>query len=321
MNNYYFSHGRTALLNGLKLYDFAKQDLILIPDYLCEIVEIILKSQNLKVIKYKINDDFSVNENSLKSKLKFNNIKALIIVNYFGFPQKIESIKKTCNKKKIILIEDNSHGHGGLYKNKLLGTRGNFGFSSPRKILKIYSGGTLYTKKKIIIKLPKYKYNFKEILIYLINKNFNFKIFFKKYLIFKKDYSNPYMKRDEIIYNNMIDDVSLSKIIKKNIKKEKSKKLINYMIWTKFLNRNNKQPVFAKIDKDLMIWCLPFYVKNSTEAKDWFSWGFNNGITIFSWPDLSIDNVSKNSKCFKRWKKLVCLPLDVPSNFLKKICN
>ena len=62
-------------------------------------------------------------------------------------------------------------------------------------------------------------------------------------------------------------------------------------------------------------------VKNSDEAKKWFSWGFDNGITIFSWPDLSIDNVKNNSRCFKRWKKLVCLPLDMPNHFLKKICN
>ena len=76
-----------------------------------------------------------------------------------------------------------------------------------------------------------------------------------------------------------------------------------------------------KVNKDLMIWCLPFYVKNSNEAKKWFLWGYKNGITIFSWPDLNIDNVKKNTKCFKRWKRLICLPLDIPNNFLKKICN
>ena len=64
-----------------------------------------------------------------------------------------------------------------------------------------------------------------------------------------------------------------------------------------------------------MIWCLPFYVRDSNEAKKWFLCGQNNGITIFSWPDLSIDNIQKNTRCFKRWKKLVCLPLDIPSNF------
>ena len=67
MNKYYFSHGRSALLNGIRLMNFSKNDIILIPDYLCEIVELTLKSINLKFIKYEINDDFSINIKSLKS--------------------------------------------------------------------------------------------------------------------------------------------------------------------------------------------------------------------------------------------------------------
>jgi len=152
MHSYYFSHGRTALLNGIKLYKFSKKDTVLIPDYLCEIVELTLKSLNLNIIKYKINDNFSTNIKSLKSKLKFKNIKAIIVVNYFGFPQEIDLIKKLCKKSQIKIIEDNSHGHGGSINNKLLGTRGDFGFSSPRKVLRVLSGGTLYLKKKKKIK-------------------------------------------------------------------------------------------------------------------------------------------------------------------------
>ena len=321
MYNYFFSHGRTALLNGIKLNNFSKNDIILIPDYLCEIVEITLKSLNLKVMKYQINDDFTINMQSLKSKIKVSKIKALIVVNYFGFSQKINLIKKLCKKQKILLIEDNSHGHGGLSNKRLLGTRGNFGFSSPRKVFKIYSGGVLYSQKKLNIKLPKYKNDLKSFLIHLISDYFLIKIFIKKYFTLKKDYSNPFIKRDNVIYNMNIDNFSLSKITKSNTKKEKSKRFINYMIWTKFLKKKNIKPIFKKINKDLMIWCLPFYVRDSNEAKKWFLWGQNNGITIFSWPDLSIDNIKKNTKSFKRWKKLVCLPLDIPNNFLKKVCN
>ena len=177
MYNYYFSHGRTALLNGIKLYNFSSKDAVLIPDYLCEIVEVTLKSLNLKIIKYEIKDDFTINMKSLKSKLKFNNIKALIVVNYFGFPQKINTIKKICKKYKILIIEDNSHGHGGIIENKLLGTRGDFGFSSPRKVLKIYSGGTLYYDKKIKFRLTKYRHTIKSILVRFISKNLFLKLY------------------------------------------------------------------------------------------------------------------------------------------------
>ena len=51
-----------------------------------------------------------------------------------------------------------------------------------------------------------------------------------------------------------------------------------------------------------MIWCLPFYVKNSHEARNWFLWGYKKGITIFSWPDLSIDNIKKITVVLKDGK-------------------
>ncbi len=321
MNKYYFSHGRSALLNGIKLLNFSKNDHILIPDYICEIVEITLRKLNLKTIKYEINDDFTINIKSLESKIKLKKVKAILFVNYFGFPQKIHSLKKLSNKYKVKVIEDNSHGYGGLFKDKFLGTRGNFGFSSPRKVFKIYSGGVLYYKDKVRFNLPKYKYNINSTLLNIINKNFELKTFIKKNLLFKKDFTIPTVRRDNVVYNMMVDDFSLKKIRNENITKEKNKRYRNYIIWKKYLLQNNLQPIFKTPNKNLMIWCLPFYVKNSNEAKKWFLWGYKKGITIFSWPDLSIENIKQKNICFKRWKRLVCLPLDMPNSFLKKLCS
>lgn len=321
MRSYYFSHGRTALLNGLKFYNFSDHDAILIPDYLCEVVELTLRSLNLKILKYEMKDNFTINMQSLKSKLKLRNLKAIMVVNYFGFPQNIKVLKKICKKNKILLIEDNSHGYGGKENSKLLGTRGNLGFSSPRKVLQIYSGGILYHKNIVSIKLPKYKRTIKDFIIELLSKNFSLKTLIKKNLIFRKDFSDLTTQNDNIIYNTSIDDFSLSKIRQKNIKIEKLKRFNNYKIWKNYLIKNNFKPIFKNANKNLMIWCLPFYAKNASEAKKWFDWGQKQGITIFSWPDLSIDNINKNSKCFKRWKKLICLPLDIPNNYLKHICN
>ena len=46
------------------------------------------------------------------------------------------------------MIEDNAHGFSGEFENKLLGTNGDIGFTSPRKNLNILSGGLLYIKNK-----------------------------------------------------------------------------------------------------------------------------------------------------------------------------
>ena len=88
----------------------------------------------------------------------------------------------------------------------------------------------------------------------------------------------------------------------------------------KVFKKRGLKPIFNKINKSLMIWCLPLYVKNSTEAKNWFNWGNKNGITIFPWPDLSFDHIKK-IKVFQKMGKTICLPLDMPNKFLDKICN
>ena len=42
-----------------------------------------------------------------------SNIKAIMMVHYFGQPQDIKKFQTLCNKHKILLIEDNAHGFGG----------------------------------------------------------------------------------------------------------------------------------------------------------------------------------------------------------------
>lgn len=54
-------------------------------------------------------------------------LKALLATNLLGFCDDLEKIKKICEKKKIILIEDNCEGLGTVYKGIKLG---NFGLAS-----------------------------------------------------------------------------------------------------------------------------------------------------------------------------------------------
>lgn len=55
------------------------------------------------------------------------NIKAFFLTNVLGFCDDIDEIKKWCDKKNILLLEDNCESLGSKYKNTLLG---NFGLAS-----------------------------------------------------------------------------------------------------------------------------------------------------------------------------------------------
>jgi hypothetical protein len=77
----------------------------------------------------------------------FGPTKAIIAVDYFGFPQNLDPFRSYCERTNATLIEDNAHGlfsrdeHG-----ELLGTRADFGILSMRKTFHVASGAALIAK-------------------------------------------------------------------------------------------------------------------------------------------------------------------------------
>lgn len=69
----------------------------------------------------------NVSSKKLIEKLNKYPLKMLFLTNLLGFCDDIDEIKKICDKKKIILIEDNCESLGTIYKGKKLG---NFGLAS-----------------------------------------------------------------------------------------------------------------------------------------------------------------------------------------------
>ena len=90
-----------------------------------------------------------------KGKSTFNKrngkkIKALIAVHLYGFPCKIDKIKKICKKYNIILIEDAAEALGSFYLKKHLGTFGDMGILSfnGNKPITCGNGGMIITNNK-----------------------------------------------------------------------------------------------------------------------------------------------------------------------------
>ena len=69
----------------------------------------------------------NVSSKKLLNAIKKVPIKMLFLTNLLGFCDDIDEIKKICDKKKIILIEDNCESLGTVYKGRKLG---NFGLAS-----------------------------------------------------------------------------------------------------------------------------------------------------------------------------------------------
>ena len=72
-------------------------------------------------------DTLNVSSRKLLYTLEKYNIKMLFLTNLLGFCDDIDEIRKVCEKRKIILIEDNCESLGTVYKGKKLG---NYGLAS-----------------------------------------------------------------------------------------------------------------------------------------------------------------------------------------------
>lgn len=137
---YFYSYGRHALYQGLKICGVGKGDAVLLPELICRDLLSSIHSLGAVVKYYPIGPDLQIScdpENLPPS-------KAIVAVNYFGFPQHLEPFQKYSALNGSLLVEDNAHGFLSRDdKFRFLGTRGDLGVFSLRKTLPLYNGAAL----------------------------------------------------------------------------------------------------------------------------------------------------------------------------------
>jgi CDP-6-deoxy-D-xylo-4-hexulose-3-dehydrase len=115
-----------ALINPKKKNRLNQGDECLVPSicWSTSLWPVIQAGLKPKLIDVDINT-FTINLNIIKKNIT-KKTKAIVIINVLGNTSNIEEIRKFANKKKIYLIEDNCESLGSKYKNKYLGSFGDF---------------------------------------------------------------------------------------------------------------------------------------------------------------------------------------------------
>ena len=321
-----FSHGRTAFKYGLIYLGLKKDEKIMLPEYICDILLDPLKDLGIKPIFYEINDDFTTNWKSLRKKYQ-SSVKAIVVINYFGFEEEKKKFSVFCKKKNLFLIEDDCHSL--KINNKKLGNYSDFIFYSIRKLLtKTYSGGVLKInfKKSNNIKLyqnlSKYHVNIKTILNNFLENNFlTFKRFLKNKFFKMPNYIKlNSIKNEKINQDFLIDDLSKSIFLKKKFNDIQKKRYENYITWKKLCKKNKSIEIIKRnFNKNNIPWVFPVYIKDFKVRKKIFNFGWQNGYSITSWPSLPKNLLNKRNK--KIWNKLVCFNTDRAPNIKSKNFN
>ena len=310
------SLARTALKLGLEALGAKRGQIVLIPDYVCDVITHPLFELGLKPVSYELGDDLSPTWRQLAN-VETSNVFGIIMVHYFGQPQNIKKFQDYCREKKVYLIEDNAHGFGGKYKGQLLGTFGDIGIASPRKILKVPKGGILYVQNRLAntdlfspLESLHWYYqivDFIKTIIYYCGPLY-------RYLSFQKtknyDYSNPYAFRERTHKHTKASSILKFSIQTAKVDNLARKRRMLWQEWHQYFLQKGLRPVFTELSENSCPWAIAFYSKDLTERNSWIKWGLAQKIPVFCWPSLPDEQIKKNGAALKRWEQIVCVALN-----------
>lgn len=138
----FFYSARYALAAAIDALNLAPHQSILMPAYTCGVEVEPLVRQGVKIDWYRVNRDFVLDEDDLVGHIG-PETAAVFVIHYLGFPQRLETIRRICTERGIVLIEDCAHGLLSNDGDVPLGSMGDMAIFSPRKTFPIPDGGCL----------------------------------------------------------------------------------------------------------------------------------------------------------------------------------
>jgi len=312
MKKFFFSSGRVALYYGLKGLNFKKDDIILLPNIICDEAIIPFRKLGIKFKFYNLKKNLFPDWNSIE-KINRRKVKGILMIHFFGFPNDINKFINFTKKNNYILIEDYCHGIDGKHQGKNLGEIGHISINSPRKILQIYSGGILQVHSSFasnfnkVYKLPIKKISIIKKIMFIIKKN-KYLVFLKRYIQNKYDF---FLYKKNINYNTnfekkIIDNDSLSVLKNKNY--DLTKRNYKFKNICNILKKNEISLVY-EYKKKIIPWMVPFYIHNKKELTKIKSIQKENNFNIIIWPKFPKEVLKVRDKR-KDQLKINCIVID-----------
>lgn len=314
---YFTSLGRTAFYEGLRLYDLKEGSKVLMPDYVCHVMMAPLNQLKLQAVFYPVNHKLEPDWEKL-FQLKDDNTKAMVIVNYFGFPNELERAQKFCKDNHLIFIEDNAHGFLSRTEGKPLGSFGDFSIFSFHKTLPVLNcGGLLLNRFSDKISLERLDNQ-----IYFSRSSIaHISFWFRGLKRQLKSILKPVAASQEASSQEMLQETELLPYLNH---KNSSQLLKHYNFallgevrrrmfaqWQDYFAQSNHdvKPLFDHLPEGIVPQAFPILVKNRQKMMEYFC---KKKIQAYPWPFLP---TGSKEQYFS--KQVLCLPV-FPEFNLKK---
>jgi perosamine synthetase len=311
----FVANARTALKIAFNQLDVKRGGKILVPDFICDVLIHPMLQAGLVPFYYPVTQDLVPDWRALESMAAGSDCQAIIMVHYFGQPQNIEQFQLFCSRHSLLLVEDNAHGYGGYHAGKLLGSFGDVGISSPRKILGTPSGGIFHgasIRSSELVKnmSPFPAYHPIPFLKAVLNLVPRIRRLVKGWSDRSKNWSDPRLHQESVKPDHGIDRFSRWRIVSADLQLIAARRRENWLAWALFARSKGLRTVFSELHPESCPWAMPVYASDLVERNLWLAWGAKNGITVFPWPTLPDDIILLDGDALARWEKLLCFSLD-----------
>lgn len=318
-NIYYFGYARTALWEGLRLLQISEGDNALLPAYICNVVLAPFNHLGVKVKFYDVDDNLIPDIQQIKGLID-KNTRAILAVNYFGFPQQIKGILEICRNSKIYFIEDNAHGFLSSNQEKSLGSFGDIAIFSFRKTLSIPNGAALVINRRDLASsglTQSYHGNTSADIRFLITSLKDqlrswpvlMKIKQKLFTSNNPIYTEESVEEENNLHNYFIKFSKLSALTMRYLDYKKiidsRRKTYQYLL-EYFIDSKGVELIYKKLDKGIVPYVFPVRVKDREKfVVDIYA----KGISSFPWPTLPREVISADGERLPGYQDIVCLPV------------
>lgn len=141
----FLTAGRMAIAQALGLMGIAPGDKILMPAFHCPAMVDPLSMVGAEPVFYRLNPDLTIDLEDMAAKLD-SRVRAVVAINYFGFPNRLVEIREFCDAQGLVFLEDCAHSLFGDYEGRPLGSFGHFAIASATKFFPVRDGGYLVSQ-------------------------------------------------------------------------------------------------------------------------------------------------------------------------------
>lgn len=296
----YFSFARIALTQALDLLGVKAGESVLIPELICRDLLSSLHAVGARALFYPVGTQMEM----AMDPLSLPKVRAIMAVNYFGFPQNLQPFHSYCARTGAILIENNAHGlfsrdEDGTW----LGIRGDIGVFSLRKTIALPNGAALaIPSNSPFLPLPqtdfdsdslrvgyRVKQGLRMMVPWLGHKPLRILIGCVRQLRnMKSGRTSPISgKEGETHFPQPSKPCALlaKPIVLADVTKEVERRCALYQFADRIVSLSGGRPIFWSLPKNVVPYVYPFYaqgieLQRTLKALD------REGLDCFPWPEL-----------------------------------